>query len=141
MFINLKTMAAQSGQEQVNIKLQERLPAHVASPCSINCQFSVESFDHYYLLTLSVDTLLELTCQRCLKEFSYHYLNLTKLAICDSEEMAEELMERYECIVANNHIDLQELVTDELHLYAPELHPEMIHCDGEINKFIMTEAE
>lgn len=140
MIINLKTNAAKAEQQEANIELRERLPAHVLSPCMIHCQFDVEAFNHYYVITLDVNSTLSVICQRCLKEFAYHYVNQTTLAICDSDEMAEKLMEQYECIVSNNNqVDLKELLTDELHLYVPESHPEITDCDNEIDRFITSD--
>ncbi|CEK10818.1 YceD family protein [Legionella hackeliae] len=137
MLVNLKTAVNKASPESVILELRERLPAHINSGCIVNCQFAVESQNNYFILTLKVNSDLIITCQRCLKEFIYHYVNETKLAVCHSDEMAEKLMDQYECVIAeNNHIDLAELITDEFHLYTPELHPETNDCDTEINRFI-----
>ncbi|OCH99325.1 metal-binding protein [Legionella jamestowniensis] len=134
--INLKAAAVKAAPELVTLELHERLPAHVKPVCKVSCKFSVEEQSRYYLLTLSVNSNLKITCQRCLKEFNYQYANETQLAICSSEEMAERLMSQYESVIAdNNEVDLVELVTDELHLYTPELHSEIADCD-DINHFI-----
>ena len=141
MLINLKNDAIK-GTQTVKVELHERLPARIVSPCSLNCQFEVKTCDNYYLLTLNVDAMLKLVCQRCLDEFFYHYLNQTILAVCPTEEMAEKLLEKYESIVSNNsQVDLAELLTDELHLYAPEFHPLIDECNSEAAKFITLEQE
>lgn len=137
MLINLKSSAANDGQECVKLVLNERLPEHVNAPCELACQFSVEYLDNYYLVHLNVDARLRITCQRCLKEFKHDYKNQTALAICYSDERAEKLMEQYECIVsAHNEVDLKELLTDELHLYSPAFHRDLKDCDTEISRFI-----
>ena len=47
----------------------------------------------------------------------------------DKEELAETLMEEYECVVANHfNVNLEELIIDELHLYGPEKHMEGEPC-------------
>ncbi|WED44212.1 YceD family protein [Legionella cardiaca] len=140
MLINLKSMAASAEPGHVKLELLERLPIHVKSPCVVNCKYTVEKLNNYYLLNLVVDSTLTIICQRCLKEFNYQYINTTALAVCYSDEMAEKLMEQYECIIAkDNQVDLNELVTDELHLYSPEAHPEITYCDSEINRFIVAD--
>ncbi|ARG97479.1 YceD family protein [Legionella micdadei] len=142
MLINLKNYAIKEGTHTVVVELSDRLPARIQTRCSVNCQFDVKACDDYYLLTLNVDGVLNLTCQRCLDEFSHHYHNQTELAICRTDEMAEKMMEKYESIVAkNNHVDLAELITDELHLYAPEFHLSTNECNSAASKFITLEQE
>lgn len=140
MLINLKTYSAKEGPQQIKIELDQRLPARIASPCVVNCQFDVKAMDNYYLLTLRSEAMMRISCQRCLDEFSHHYVNQTELAVCNSEEMAEKMLEQYESIVSErNEVDLVELVTDELHLYAPEFHSSTKECDNEASKFIAKE--
>ncbi|ASQ45813.1 YceD family protein [Legionella clemsonensis] len=140
MLINVKTVAAKAAPELVTLQLHDRLPAHINSDCKITCQFAVENQNNYYVLTLDVSSNLTITCQRCLKNFNYQHNNVTHLAICSSDEMAEKLMSQYESVIAvNNEVDLAELVTDELHLYTPELHAEITDCDTEMNHFIGAE--
>jgi uncharacterized protein len=139
MLINLKVCAAKARQQNTTVELKERLPAHIVLPCQVACQFVVKSFYRYYLITLKADSILTLICQRCLKEFTYHYRNQTELAVCDSDKMAEQLMDQYECIVSPNElVDLNELLTDELHLYGPEFHPQVSDCNNEVSRFINT---
>lgn len=142
MLINLKNCAAKAAPQTVKIKLHERLPARINSPCLVNCQFTVRAVDNYYLMTLDVDVILTITCQRCLDLFSHHYINQTVLAICSTDERAEKMIELYESIVADhNQVDLIELVTDELHLYAPEFHALASECNRAASRFIREEHE
>jgi uncharacterized protein len=141
MLINLKTAAANHGQQVLTLVIEERLPSHLHSPCVINCQFTVSSFDNYYLVKLKSDSLLTLTCQRCLGEFSYPYSNQTELAVCAGEEVAEKMMGQYDCIVSEYQVDLQALLADELHLYAPEFHLDHRDCDHEVDRFIDLQTE
>ena len=137
MLVNLKSSAVKAETQSFVLELSERLPAHLIAPCVVNGQFRLKTVDSYYVMELNINAILTISCQRCLNEFSYHYNNYTELAICNSDEDAEQLMERYECIVAvNNQIDLLELVTDELHLYAPEFHPELKDCNDELSRFM-----
>jgi uncharacterized protein len=141
MLINLKTYAAINEQQSLMIEIQDRLPGHLCSPCLINCLFKVKPFKNYYLITLKCDSILTVVCQRCLGEFAHHYSNQTELAICDSDETAENMMSDYECIVSNSQVNLQELLTDELYLYAPQFHLDFKDCDHETDVFISVNAE
>ena len=137
MKICLKTYAKQAGSQTVVIRVQERKPERVSSPCELTCVFNVEACSDYYLLTLDASATLEITCQRCLAGFQHEHTNQTKLAICANEEVAETLMASFECIVVDNfQIDLIDIVTDELHLFLPEKHPDIAGCDLEMSGLI-----
>lgn len=137
MLINLKSCAGKTEPNSGKIELVRRLPAQIASPCIVDYQFEVNAHDNYYLLVLKVESLLRLTCQRCLLEFSYHYQNRSELAICNSEKVAEQMMSQYDCIVSDHgQVDLKEIITDELNLYTPEFHLETSDCDIEISNYI-----
>ncbi|MGQ3887414.1 YceD family protein [Legionella sp. CNM-1927-20] len=137
MLIDLKTQAKQLEGQTVEVYLKERMPNRIPAPCSLSCTYLVKEVDDYFLLSLEVSGQLDIECQRCLKNFLYDYKNTTTLAICNADSCAEKLMDKYECVVANNFfIDLIELVTDELHLYSPENHLNIGECDKEVSKFI-----
>lgn len=137
MKICLKTYAKQAGSQTVVIRVQERKPERVNSPCELTCVFKVEACSDYYLLTLNVSATLEIACLRCLGGFQHEHTNLTQLAICANEEIAESLMASFECIVVNNYqIDLIDIVTDELHLFLPEKHQDIEECDREMSGLI-----
>lgn len=129
MMICLKTASNQSAPTRVQLKLSERLPYYIVSDCTLDCEYLVQRFPNYYLLRLNVSGELSIQCQRCLENFTYPYENQTEVAICRDDLTAESLMEQYECIVApQNELDLVPIVTDELYLYAPEKHAELIDC-------------
>lgn len=133
MIICLKTCSKQSGPSQVQLNLSERLPFYIVSDCILSCNYSVQSYQDYFLLTLDVSGVLPTQCQRCLDVFQADYSNFTELAICRDEATATKMMEDYECIVSTRHeVDLATIVTDELHLYASEKHVERIECNSKI---------
>lgn len=137
MKICLKTYAKQAGSQTVVVRIQERKPERISSPCELTCIFQVEACTDYYLLTLSVSGTLEIACQRCLGDFKHEYKNQTRLAICGSDVVANDLMASFECIVVNNYqIDLIDIVTDELYLFLPEKHPDIGGCDIEMSGLI-----
>lgn len=137
MLINLKTHATNTKPGNIHANINDRIPANIKGPCSLNCNFSVSAMNDYFLLNLDVQAELIIICQRCVSEFPYHYENKTTLAICHSDARAEELANDYECIVSQHgEVDLIELLTDELHLYTPEFHSDFNDCDREIGRFI-----
>src|SRR3546814_1947926 len=96
MLINLKTYAAKAEEQAVSLELGERLPSYI-SPCTVSCQFKVESQDSYYVIKLDVDADLMVTCQRCLTELPHRYHNQTILAICNSDRKSTRLNYSHEC--------------------------------------------
>lgn len=137
MKICLKKHAKQMGSRTVQLFIEERKPAYISSPCKVSCEFQVEACQDYYLLTLNVSGAFEITCQRCMEDFQQTYDNQTTLAVCAREDIAETLMTTYECIVAaDSQVDIMDIVTDELHLFLPEKHPDPAGCDHEISGFI-----
>lgn len=142
MLINLKTCALNTRSEPVTLTISKRLPANIEAPCTLVCEFQVQSVDNYFLLNLKVEGELTIICQRCLHTFNHHYANSSTLAVCDTDETAERLLPEYESIVAtNNQVDLVELLSDELYLYSPEMHPEISQCDRGVEQYIRINNE
>lgn len=138
MIINLKTSAARDQVQSVQLTITERLPGNIQGPCLVNCEYQVRQENNYYLLTLTVNSRLDIICQRCLHQFPYNYSNTITLAVCGSDELAVTLMNHYECITSqNNQVDLSELLTDELYLYAPDNHLDLEDCDDVVSGFII----
>lgn len=128
---------AKAGQQVQILSFNERLPHFLRSPCQLTVTYQAEGKDDYYLIHLDVTGKLIIECQRCMHEFNFNYENHTTIAVCRSDERAEQLFELYECIVAVNwKIDLEELIIDELHLYVPEFHPQINDCNNEILQFL-----
>jgi uncharacterized protein len=128
---------AKQGQQSKTVTLTERVPHFIATPCELNVNYHVETREDFYLINLEVRGELTLLCQRCMDDFNYSYENNTIIAVCRDDARAEQLLERYECIVASNlQVSLEDLIIDELHLYAPQFHPEIEDCGNEINQFL-----
>jgi uncharacterized protein len=142
MLINLRSCALRAQLERVSLEITKRLPANIEPPCSLVCEFQVQAVDHYFLLTLKVEGDITIICQRCLHSFQHHYLNSSVLAVCQTDELAEQMLSQYETIVSkNNELDLVEIVSDELYLYSPELHPDISQCDHDVDKYIRVPKE
>ncbi|MGL5741412.1 MAG: YceD family protein [Legionella sp.] len=125
------------GQQNKTVTLRERLPYFITAPCELHVRYYVESEEYFFLIHLHVEGQLMIQCQRCLDDFNFPYDNHTVIAVCRNDERAEQLLEHYECIVsANSQLDLDDLLIDELHLYAPQFHPEINDCNREINQFL-----
>lgn len=126
------------GQQANTVTLSERLPTYLAAPCQLQVTYQVEMKDDFYLIQLHVTADLAVQCQRCLGEFIYPYDNRTEVAVCSTDERAEQVLEHYECIVsANFQVRLEDVLIDELHLYAPQFHYEMNECNSETNQILM----
>ncbi len=118
-------MAKQTVPSQLLIEVSERLPYYVQGPCALNCKVSVERARDYYVLRLTSTGQLTINCQRCLHDFNFDYNHSSEIAICDSDEVANQLMKSRDCVVhADDDLDLLDIVTDDLHLFSPEKHEE-----------------
>lgn len=126
---SLKTLAKQDEPSKVTVTIKDRLPYFIQAPCEVCCEFRVEKKPDYYYLTLRVTATLAMTCQRCLDSFEYAYDHLSELAICPSEEVAEQVMSSLDCMVnTEDDLDLIAIATDELHLFCPEKHENLLEC-------------
>ncbi len=118
--------------------IRERLPSFLTSPCHLSVDYYAEKRDQVFLLHLQLCGELTVICQRCMEEFPYHYEQKIVLAVCRDEERAEQLMEHYETVVAQEDVvNLEELVVDELHLSAPQFHQEMSDCGHDVNQILV----
>lgn len=136
MNICLKTYVKQATPTQTTITVHERLPTWIESPCIIECTFQVTPGRGYYLLNLTMDATLHITCQRCLSTVDYHHHHHTELALCFKEEKADQLMALYDCMVIDqDELKLEDILADELHLFAPEIPHELDVCHVESVSF------
>lgn len=125
------------GEHRQDLTITERVPNFITGPCNLVVHYRVEAEDDFYLIHLHTEGLLTVICQRCLLEFINAYENKTTIAVCRSDERAEQVMELYECIVASNwQVDLRELIVDELYLYVPQFHHAIEDCDDEVNNIL-----
>jgi uncharacterized protein len=139
--LNMQELAKQS-QHTKTMLIKERLPDFINTLCQVDVTYQVEAKDNFYLINLRVQGELNISCQRCMNEFQLSYDNPTVIAVCRNDERAEQLLEHYECIVSSNwQVELEDLVSDELHLYVPQFHQEINECDHEINQFLTPQIE
>lgn len=124
---------AKQGQHSKKIVITECLPFFLQSPCEVQATYLAEATEDYYVLQMRVAGDVTVICQRCAHEFKLNYDNATTLAVCKTEARAEQLQEMFECIVsADGLVDLDDLIRDDLHLYAPQSHPDSNDCDKEV---------
>lgn len=134
--LNLHDLVKQETQNKT-VTLSDRLPHYLSSPCEVTARYQAKIKDDFYLLELHVSGALTVTCQRCMEDYDLAYDNMTQLAVCRTDERAEQLLEHFECVVSKNgSIELEELIIDELHLYVPHFHPEISDCSSEVNQFL-----
>lgn len=133
----LKTLAKEAVIQPFTVLIDQRLPCWINGPVELTCCLTLDPRPNYYVLSLTVQGVLSVSCQRCLGVFEHNYKNKTQLAVCENEEVAEKNMDAYESIIATGYqIDLIELITDELHLYVLQKHTEEMGCDPEISQLI-----
>lgn len=130
MKLFLPQLARESKAQHVTIRIKDRLPPHILNACELVCEFSAKAVgDDYYLLSLNVSGQVEITCQRCMAPFLSEFKHEYQLAVCDKDEISDTLMENYECIVTHNyHIDLVDILTDDIHLYTEQKHKNIEQC-------------
>ncbi|MBN9229314.1 MAG: hypothetical protein BGO90_06030 [Legionella sp. 40-6] len=134
--LNLKE-EVKKGNQTTKLKIDARLPPFIEKPVELDVDFTVTPAQNFYVMDLRVKGRLDVQCQRCLEYFVHSYDNATRIAICSNDEQAEKLQNEYECVVADGFlIELEELVADELHLYAPTFHETVSLCSQEINTFL-----
>lgn len=132
MKLNIQKCQLQEKKGPFQAVITERLPFYVKKADISSFYYTTQMFKEYYLLTLEVSAELKIECQRCMHDFDYKYNNINNLAVCRSEEIAEKLMTEYEPLVSmTNEIDLIEIITDDLHLFCPEIHDNLDACIGE----------
>lgn len=112
------------------LQITERLPAQVLVPINLQFSYTVESYQDYYLISLSEDASLKLCCQRCGDLYDYHYQQSHQLAICRSEEIAESYQSKYDVVVCDDFIvDILPILTDNMHLFLPLNHEKVDYCN------------
>lgn len=132
MKLNIQKCNLQEKKGPFKLVINERVPFYVKKVDIESVYYTVQRFKEYYLLTLEVNAELKIECQRCMHDFDYKYNNVNNLAVCRSDEIAEKLMSEHEPLVSpTNEIDLVEIITDDLHLFCPEIHDNLDECIGE----------
>jgi uncharacterized protein len=138
MKLNLQELAKKAEKCHIHFSIEERLPPFLLSPCGVEVHYQVERALHYYLLSLETQADLKIICQRCFEECNIPYHNETMMAICQNEEQEKALSKQYEVIIAPDLIlHLEDIVTDELYLYAPQHHLDKTICDVKIKPYLV----
>ena len=110
-------------------EITERLPFNVSKVADVVFFYTVKKFKDFYLLVLDVSADVTIECQRCLHDFSHHYITNNSIAVCRSEDIAEQIMSEHEPLVSStNEVDVTEIITDDLHLFCPERHGNVENC-------------
>jgi len=130
MRLNLKDLQKNTEKSHAVLEITDRLPPQFAKPCTVEVDYQVRKIQDYYLIDLHTTADVTIHCMRCAEEVKLPYENETTIAVCNSDTRAETLLKDYECIVTRDHIvDLTDIITDELHLYSPQFHPDKSNCN------------
>lgn len=134
--LNLKE-EVKKGNQTKKLIVDSRLPAFIDNPVELDVTYEVTPAQDFFIINLCVQGVFNVQCQRCMEHFIHSYDNKTHIAVCSGDQQAEKLQNEYECVVADGFlIDLEELIADELHLYAPTSHETKSQCSHEINHFL-----
>jgi uncharacterized metal-binding protein YceD (DUF177 family) len=142
MKIEIRKFANKGLVNQQQVCLNERLPAYVHGPVSMDFSFSVTDRGEYYLLNLSETANIELICQRCGDVWQYHHQQHYEFAVCSSEEIAEKYQSLYDPLVAENGmLDFLTILTDNMYLFLPVNHENLDCCNQDQLKLIQAHFE
>lgn len=132
MKLNIQKCELLEKKGPYSVVIAERLPFNIKKVSDVLFYYTIERFKDYYLLALDVSAIVTIECQRCMCDFDYQYKNNNNIAICKTEEIAEKMMTIYEPLVSpTNEVDLIEIITDDLHLFCPEVHDNLDECIDE----------
>lgn len=135
--INIKSAALENNPQEIEITINERLPEVIMNPVIAKVTYQAKSYDNYYLLTIAIKAELKIACQRCLGMYATVLETENIIAVCPDEETAERVLTEYESITTkNDFIDLEAIITDELHLSCPLMHSNENDCDKEVIQYL-----
>ena len=120
--IILKNLAQTGRCVRSTVTLTERLPDYVESVDPIDYEVGIQDKGDFYLLDLHSQGDVTIICQRCGHTFKKRMAQHTTLAVCATDELAEQKISSYECIVADFKVDMRDILTDNLFLDVPFKH-------------------
>ncbi len=108
----------------LSLKLETRLPEHLIGPCLLTCHWHLETTTDQPILALALEGDLSIVCQRCAQPVNLPFHHENKIALCNNQATLDRLMPEMDCLLMEElPSSLEELVIDELFLYAPDRHP------------------
>ena len=120
-----------------SILLDERLPDFINKPIEICFTYEIERYPEYYLLNLHEKATIELVCQRCSDIWQYEYSNVHKMAVLLSEKNIGTYESLFDVIVSPDlTLDIKEIILDNMHLFLPEKHENVDHCNQDQLKLL-----
>jgi len=136
MIICLKSAASFDTAQEINLRVQERLPDWVQSPCELTFSYTVKAEGRFHLLHYTAVGQFTICCQRCLELVNYPFRHTNELAVCANDDIAQQLTADYDCVLGKGgELDLLELLTDELMLYSPEVPHSLDDCSLDLARF------
>jgi uncharacterized protein len=116
-------------KEDIQVILDERLPSYVLEPMEMTFSYEIEKEGPLYLLTIHEKANPKIQCQRCMEECTQLFEHTSKIAICGSDEIAQQYQSTHDLIVASDFIiEINDILIDDLHLYLPNFHKKIDQC-------------
>lgn len=126
----LLTYLKNTKQPQV-ITLTDQLPQQIQAPCTLQCCWTLTPQDNALHLTLKVEGTLQILCQRCCEMFEHHFQQENTLILFETEAALKLANKAQDTLLIDELPDqLEALLMDELHLYAPEKHQSDTYGSG-----------
>lgn len=112
------------------VVLESNLPQHFIGPFKADCRYEISEKGSWVSFQYSFKSTIHFQCQRCMDNASALLDVSNTIAICFNEGDAERLMSDFEVVLSSNaNIELESIISDELHLSAPIKH-DMADCQS-----------
>jgi uncharacterized protein len=129
MKIDMRKKVNTSKNEAIKVVLDDRLPSYVIDSIEMTFSYEVEKEGPLYILTIHEKACPKIQCQRCMEECSQPFEHTSQIAICGSDEIAQQYQSAYDLIVASDFIiEINDILIDDLHLYLPNFHKKIDQC-------------
>ena len=130
MKIDLKKKTLLNRSDPFKVIISDRLPSHLPEAVELTCCYEVKQEGRVLILKLMQHGVIKTVCQRCLTSFDSDFKLETEIEVCSSDEIAREYQELYDVIVAaDNQIELNDILVDNLYLFSENLHDNLELCD------------
>ncbi|NBX84093.1 MAG: metal-binding protein [Gammaproteobacteria bacterium] len=129
MKIDMRKKVNNDKNHDIKVILEDRLPSFVIEPIEMTFSYEVEKEGPLNLLTIHEKAYPKIQCQRCMEECSQPFEHTSQIAICSSDEIAQQYQSSYDLIVASDFIlEINDILIDDLHLYLPNFHKKIDQC-------------
>lgn len=129
MKIDIRKKVNLPKSDEIKLILDERLPYYVLEPIEMSFSYEVIKEGSIYILTVYEYAQPKVQCQRCMEDTVQPFEHESKIAICGSEEIAQQYQSGYDLIVSPDFIiEIKDILIDDLHLYLSNFHKKIDQC-------------